>query len=152
MLFLLLVWVNVMQVSTFLFSKACLITVQNLPVLPTSLSGHSFGKVTLKGDQNKCMNTAKTQQVYILSKYLENIYMLTDVHMYTCEWYPLIFTPCPLHVNCHSHPIWLGKENMRGNLCHISHAGTSRSSEEDLRDGNEKRWQHRKRLQDNVLN
>lgn len=78
--------------------------------------------------------------------------MFTCVHVHTCECYRLKFTPCPLYVNYCSHPIWLGKEDMRGNLCHVSHAVTRHSTEEDLRDANKKRWQHWRRLQDNVLN
>lgn len=65
---------------------------------------------------------------------------------------PAQIIPCPLYVNYRSHPIWLGKEDMRGNLCHASHAVTRQSTEEDLRDTNEKRRQHWRRLQDNVLN
>lgn len=40
---------------------------------------------------------------------------------------------------------------MRGNLCHVSQAVRRHSTEEDLKDANEKRRQHRRRLQDNVL-
>lgn len=74
--------------------------------------------------------------------------MFTCVHM----WMLPIQIHSLLYVNCHSHPVWPGKENMRGNLCHVSQAVRRHSTEEDLRDANEKRWQHRRRLQDNVLN
>lgn len=52
-----------------------------------------------------------------------------------------------------SQPSHLAREGrQRGNQCHVSHAVTRHSTEEDLRDANEKRWQHWRRLQDNVLN
>lgn len=78
--------------------------------------------------------------------------MFTHVHVHTCECDPFKFTPYPLNVNYYSNPTWLGKENMRSNLYHISYAVTRHSTEEDLRDANEKRWQYWRRQQDNVLN
>jgi len=51
---------------------------------------------------------------------------------------PLEPAPCPLHANCPSHPIWLGKEGRRGDLCHVSQAARRHWAEEDLRDANER--------------
>lgn len=78
--------------------------------------------------------------------------MFACVHVHTCECYPFKFTPCPLYVNDQSHPIWLGKGSTRGKSCHVSQAVTKHPTEEDLRDANERRWQHWRRLQDNVPN
>lgn len=65
---------------------------------------------------------------------------------------PFQLAAFPLSVNYHSHPARLGKESMRGNLCHVSHAVARLSAEGDLTDANAKRWQHWRSLQDNVLN
>lgn len=74
------------------------------------------------------------------------------MHVHTCECHLFEFTACPLHVNSPSHPIRLGKGSTRAKLCHVSQAAARHPAEEDLRDTNEKRWQHWRRLQDNVLN
>lgn len=78
--------------------------------------------------------------------------MLACVHVHTCDCYPFKFTPSRFYANHRSLPICLGKRNTRGKSCHVSQAVRRQPTEEDLRDANEKRWQHWRRLPDNVLN
>lgn len=69
------------------------------------------------------------------------------------ESHPFKFTPCPLMQTLGAIPFAWGRETRGvGKSCHVSQAVRRHPTEEDLRDANEKRWQHWRRLPDNVLN
>lgn len=149
MLLLLPVWVSTVQVHV---STQQISSVQGFwshskihRFCQCLLSVHSHIELTLKSEHSR--DTAGLHCWVCAYK------INTCLHVCTC-----IRVNVPIQI--HSLPtlckaigaIPFGWGNTRGKSCHVSQVVTRHLTEEDLRDANEMRWQHCRRLQDNVLN